>query len=152
MNVDFQALMLDAKAIASQEDALSKLCFLLKTNVPHYNWVGIYVMNNKDNMLELGPFAGEATEHTRIPYGRGICGQVAVSGQTFVVPDVWLQDNYLACSLETKAEIVLPIYQAKTLVAQLDIDSHYANPFTAEDEVFLNEICRLCAPLIKPIV
>lgn len=151
MTIDFHALLEDTKAIITQNDGLNKMCALLKSRVPHYNWVGIYVMNNTDLMLELGAFAGAETEHTRIPFGRGICGQVAVSGQTFVVPDVWQQDNYLACSLETKAEIVLPIYQGDVLVAQLDIDSHVANPFTTEDENFLNEVCRLCAPLVVPI-
>jgi GAF domain-containing protein len=96
--------------------------------------------------LQLGPYAGAATDHTRIPYGRGICGQVALSGAAFVVPDVWAEDNYLACSLETKAEIVLPIFKEGKLIAQLDIDSHYANPFTDDDRAFLENLCTELGP------
>jgi L-methionine (R)-S-oxide reductase len=125
---------------------LQKICDLLFNAIPHYNWVGFYFMEDDAQMLQLGPFAGAATDHTRIPYGRGICGQVAVSGVAFVVPDVWAEDNYLACSLETKAEIVLPIFKEGKLIAQLDIDSHYANPFTDKDRAFLENLCAVLGP------
>ncbi len=118
-------------------DGLAELCRYLCTEVSHYQWVGIYWMNDAEQALYLGPFSGAATEHTRIPYGRGICGQVALSGETFEVPDVWAQDNYLACSLETKAELVVPIYCGTRLIGQIDIDSHYLNPFCGEDEALL---------------
>ena len=142
MATDFKTLQKEIdKCLETSQPALQEICDLLFGQVPHYNWVGFYFMEDEAQMLELGPYAGAATDHTRIPYGRGICGQVAVSGETFVVPDVWAEDNYLACSLETKAEIVLPIYKDERLIAQLDIDSHYQDPFTDEDHAFLSKLC-----------
>mgnify|MGYP000105271685 FL=1 len=78
----------------------------LDEEVSYYNWTGFYFMNDEKQQLEIGPYVGAFTDHTVIPYGRGICGQVAMSGKTFEVPDVHAQDNYLACSLATKSEIV----------------------------------------------
>ena len=101
---------------------------ILDREVNYYNWTGFYWMNDAKNQLELGAYRGEATDHTSIPYGRGICGQVAVSGKTFEVPDVHAQDNYLACSLATKSEIVVPVYADEKLVGQIDIDSHQLDP------------------------
>jgi GAF domain-containing protein len=123
-------------------DGIALVCELLRAEVPHYHWVGIYWMNNAEQALHLGPFAGAATEHTRIPYGRGICGQVALSGEVFEVPDVWAQDNYLACSMETKAELVVPIHSKGRLIGQIDIDSHDQNPFGPEDTTLLHSIAE----------
>lgn len=152
MATDFKSLQkaID-KFLVEPQLPLQKICDLLLEKVPHYNWVGFYFMEDEAKMLQLGPYAGAATDHTRIPYGRGICGQVAVSGETFVVPDVWAEDNYLACSLETKAEIVIPIYKNEKLIAQLDIDSHYKDPFTDEDHVFLSKLCFDLGPRIQAI-
>lgn len=152
MKTDFDSLYIQVLDAASKPQALQNICELLQTAIQHYNWVGFYMMNDHEQLLTLGPYAGAATDHTRIPYGRGICGQVAVNGETFVVPDVWQQDNYLACSLETKAEIVIPIYYEGKLIAQLDIDSHYIDPFTQDDEDFLNRVCLICAPLLATTV
>jgi L-methionine (R)-S-oxide reductase len=126
---------------------LTDVCANLQQTVPHYQWVGIYWMNDAEQALHLGPFAGAETEHRVIPYGRGICGQVALSGQTFEVPDVWAQDNYLACSMETKAELVVPIYRGTELIGQIDIDSHYLDPFKAEDEELLRCIAEAVGAL-----
>lgn len=123
------------------------VCQLLKERIAHYQWVGIYWMNDSEKMLYLGPFAGAETEHTRIPYGRGICGQVAVSGVSFEVPDVWAQDNYLACSLETKSELVVPIYCKERLIGQIDIDSHFLNPFSSEDHALLESLAKAIGAL-----
>jgi L-methionine (R)-S-oxide reductase len=128
-------------------DGIGSVCALLKDQVAHYQWVGIYWMNNAEQMLHLGPYAGAETEHTRIPYGRGICGQVALSGNSFEVPDVWAQDNYLACSMETKSELVVPIYCGTRLIGQVDIDSHYLNPFGAEDHALLEAIAAAISQL-----
>lgn len=124
------------------KEGLQSICQLLHDEIEYYNWVGFYFMNHETEMLHIGPYAGAETEHTEIPFGKGICGQVAVSGETFTVDDVTEQDNYIACSLETKAEIVVPMYKGSTLIGQIDIDSHYPAPFTEEDEVFLKEICQ----------
>ena len=115
------------------------------SEVNYYNWTGFYWMNDAKNQLDLGAYRGEATDHTSIPYGRGICGQVAVSGKTFEVPDVHAQDNYLACSLATKSEIVVPVYADEKLVGQIDIDSHQLDPFTAEDHELLEWVAQFVA-------
>ena len=118
---------------------------VLDKQIQYYNWTGLYWMNDLKGQLELGAYVGEATDHTSIPYGRGICGQVAVSGATFEVPDVHAQDNYLACSLATKSEIVVPIYMGEKLIGQIDIDSHELDPFTAEDHALLEWVAEFIA-------
>ena len=117
----------------------------LDKEVPYYNWTGFYFMNDEKQQLEIGPYVGAYTDHTVIPYGRGICGQVAVSGKTFEVPDVHAQYNYLACSLATKSEIVVPIYKGENLVGQIDIDSHELDPFTQEDHDLLEAVANFVA-------
>lgn len=118
---------------------------VLDKQIQYYNWTGLYWMNDLKGQLELGAYVGEATDHTSIPYGRGICGQVAISGATFEVPDVHAQDNYLACSLATKSEIVVPIYMEEKLIGQIDIDSHELDPFTAEDHALLEWVAEFIA-------
>ena len=117
----------------------------LDEEVSYYNWTGFYFMNDEKQQLEIGPYVGAYTDHTVIPYGRGICGQVAVSGKTFEVPDVQAQDNYLACSLATKSEIVVPIYKGENLVGQIDIDSHQLDPYTQEDHDLLEAVANFVA-------
>ena len=130
------------------EDTLLYICELLKSNVPHYDWVGFYFRNGQKKELILGPYAGTPTEHTTIPFGKGICGQVAVNNQNFVVPDVQAQDNYIACSLTVKSEIVIPIFVNGENIGQIDIDSNTLNPFTKADEVFLEFICTKVASML----
>lgn len=127
---------------------LLKICQLLDKEISYYNWTGFYFKNGDKDELILGPYVGAETDHTIIPFGKGICGQVAVSGETFVVPDVWAQDNYLACSLETKAEIVVPIFKNGENIGQIDIDSHQKDPFTKEDEELLNWLCEEVAKIL----
>ena len=103
---------------------LQQICDLLKNNVPYYDWVGFYFRNGDKEELKLGPYAGEPTDHTIIPFGKGICGQVAISNQNFVVPDVKAQDNYIACSISVKAEIVVPLFVNGENIGQIDIDSN----------------------------
>ena len=121
----------------SVDERLQKLCELLKETVPHYDWVGFYFKNGNKEELKLGPYAGAPTDHVIIPFGKGICGQVAVSNENFVVPDVKAQDNYIACSITVKAEIVVPLFIDGENVGQIDIDSNTPDPFTDEDERFL---------------
>ena len=131
----------------STEEKLQRICDLLKLSVAHYDWVGFYFKNGEKNELKLGPYAGEPTDHKIIPFGKGICGQVAVSNENFVVPDVKAQDNYIACSMTVKAEIVVPLFVAGENIGQIDIDSNTPDPFTSADERFLEfinmEIARL---------
>ncbi|MBT8272035.1 MAG: GAF domain-containing protein [Flavobacteriaceae bacterium] len=123
------------------ENRLFKTCDLLKESVPYYDWVGFYFRNGKKEELRLGPYVGEPTDHTIIPFGKGICGQVAVSNENFVVPDVKAQNNYIACSIDVKSEIVIPIFVEGDNIGQIDIDSKTIDPFTPEDERFLEFVC-----------
>lgn len=129
-------------------DKLLKICQFLDQEISYFNWTGFYFKNGNKDELILGPYVGASTDHTVIPYGKGICGQVAVSNQTFVVPDVMAQDNYLSCSVETKAEIVVPIMKNGENLGQIDIDSHTLNPFTDEDRALLEWICEKVAGLL----
>lgn len=122
------------------DNRLEEICELLRSNVDHYDWVGFYFKNGDKRELKLGPHAGAPTDHTTIPFGKGICGQVAESNKNFVVPDVAAQDNYIACSITVKSEIVVPLFVNGENVGQIDIDSNTLDPFTAEDEHFLEFI------------
>ncbi|WP_421808732.1 GAF domain-containing protein [Flagellimonas sp.] len=132
----------------SVDTRLGDICELLRNNVDHYDWVGFYFKNGDKEELKLGPYAGAPTDHTIIPFGKGICGQVAVSNQKFVVPDVAAQDNYIACSITVKAEIVVPLFVNGENVGQIDIDSNTPDPFTEEDERFLEFINRHVAEIL----
>ncbi|WP_394367022.1 GAF domain-containing protein [Costertonia aggregata] len=131
---------------------LQQICELLKENIDHYDWVGFYFKNGDKDELKLGPYAGEPTDHTIIPFGKGICGQVAVSNQNFVVPDVQAQDNYIACSITVKAEIVVPLFVNGENIGQIDIDSNTPDPFTAEDERFLEFVNQQVAGILTKTV
>ncbi|MEO1032331.1 MAG: GAF domain-containing protein [Bacteroidota bacterium] len=149
----FEALKPEIKHIVAQnslsvDDRLLKICELLETHIDYYNWVGFYFKNGDKLELKLGPYVGEPTDHTIIPFGKGICGQVAVSNQNFVVPDVSAQDNYIACSITVKAEIVVPIFINGENIGQIDIDSNTPDPFTEADERFLEFVCKEVAKII----
>jgi GAF domain-containing protein len=110
--------------------------------------VGFYLVDpDSPRELALGPFAGAPTEHVRIAFGRGICGQAAEREETFVVQDVSEQTNYLSCSVHVKSEIVLPVFKDGKLVGELDIDSHVVAPFIGADEAFLEAVCDAVAVL-----
>jgi L-methionine (R)-S-oxide reductase len=131
----------------SRDEKLLSVCQLLKDNVDYYNWVGFYFANHDTKTLHLGPYVGAETDHTVIPFGKGICGQVAVSNDNFVVPDVAAQDNYIACSFTVKSEIVVPLFVDRKNIGQIDIDSHVIDPFTEEDERFLEYVNKEIAKL-----
>lgn len=130
------------------DERLKAVCILLEKQVSYYNWVGFYFKNGDKNELKLGPYVGEPTDHTIIPFGKGICGQVALSNQNFVVPDVKAQDNYIACSISVKAEIVVPIFKNGQNIGQIDIDSNTMDPFTEDDERFLEFICAKVSKIL----
>jgi L-methionine (R)-S-oxide reductase len=131
----------------STDEKLANICQLLHDKVDYYNWVGFYFANHETQTLHLGPYVGAETDHTVIPFGKGICGQVAVSNQNFVVPDVSAQDNYIACSFTVKSEIVVPLFVNGKNIGQLDIDSHVLNPFSETDERFLEFVNEEVAKL-----
>ena len=149
----FDALKPQIEKIVSNEqlsvnERLLDTCKLLQANVTYYNWIGFYFRNGTKKELVLGPYVGAPTDHTVIPFGKGICGQVAVSNQNFVVPDVTAQDNYIACSITVKAEIVVPIFVKGKNIGQIDIDSNTQNPFSEDDERFLEFVCTKVASLL----
>jgi len=133
----------------SVDHRLTEVCELLEKNIPYYDWVGFYFKNGDKNELKLRAFAGEPTDHIIIPFGKGICGQVAVTNKNFVVPDVKAQDNYIACSIYVKAEIVVPLFVNGENIGQIDIDSHTADPFSKEDELFLEFINAEIAKILS---
>ncbi len=141
-----------SRAIREEEvprDGLQAICDLLKEDVPYYDWVGFYLTDpDAERELVLGPFSGAPTEHTRIAFGQGICGQAAERKQTFVVPDVSKETNYLSCSPTVKSEIVLPILKEERVMGELDIDSHTVDAFSEEDRAFLLKVCLAVSRLL----
>lgn len=131
----------------STDQKLQSICDTLQQAIPHYDWVGFYFHMQDEPMLELKQYAGNPTDHTKIPFGKGICGQVALSNQNFVVPDVKAQDNYIACSMTVKSEVVIPIFVAGENIGQIDIDSETLNAFTDEDVQFLEFVTSQVATL-----
>jgi L-methionine (R)-S-oxide reductase len=131
---------------AQPESAAQRVVELLHDRFAHYDWVGIYWVDGPD--LVLGPWIGpEATEHTRIPIGTGICGAAAASGQTEIVPDVDADPRYLACFASTRSEIVVPIFEGGEVVGEIDVDGSDRDAFDDMDARFLEEVAALVAPL-----
>jgi L-methionine (R)-S-oxide reductase len=135
-----------AQAEPTAQDLMQKMVKLLRKQMLKYNWVGFYMLEPgaQPPMLVLGAFEGAMTPHTRIPLNQGICGAAASSGRTVVVDDVSKDPRYLACSLETKSEIVVPIFVRGKVVGELDIDSHFPAAFTAEHQ----SLVQYCAQLV----
>jgi GAF domain-containing protein len=133
---------------SDSEQLLQSICDLLQEQVAHYDWVGFYFKNGDKKELILGPYAGAPTDHTVIPFGKGICGQVAVSNENFIVPDVKAQDNYIACSITVKSEIVIPIIKDGDNIGQIDIDSHTIDAFSNSDVALLESICKKLAAIL----
>ncbi|HDQ34720.1 MAG TPA: GAF domain-containing protein [Chloroflexi bacterium] len=151
--VDFTKLLETVRerlaGAAPREAKLASVCEVLAAEVPHYDWVGLYLVDpTRERELVLGPFVGTPTEHVRIAFGEGICGQAADTEQTFVIQDVSQETNYLSCSVHVQSEIVVPLFDAAGgIVGELDIDSHQLAPFTPEDRAFLEAVAQTLAPL-----
>lgn len=128
----------------SLDALLDKMAAALEENFAHYTGVYIYLLDG--DTLVLGPYRGRPTEHTRIPIGVGVCGRAARVKETVTVDDVNADAEYLACSLETCSEIVVPIMRGGRVFGEIDIDSDVPAVFTADDRKFLEEIARLIAP------
>jgi L-methionine (R)-S-oxide reductase len=117
---------------------------LIAQRLPHYNWVGFYMLDPRDSsMLVLGPFHGAPTEHVRIPVSQGICGAAVATGETIVIDDVSADPRYLACSIETRSEIVVPIRAHGQIVGEIDIDSHDLHAFGEADRTFLERCAAI---------
>src|ERR1700678_4784733 len=135
-----------AQSAPSAEALMKGICTLLNERMLKYNWAGFYMLEpgTEPPVLVLGAFVGAMTPHTRIPLNQGICGAAASSGRTIVVDDVSKDSRYLACSLETKSEIVVPVFAHGKVVGELDIDSHFPAAFAPDDQSFVQH----CAALV----
>ena len=134
-----------AKTAATGEALMKAIVALLHEKLTKYNWVGFYMLEKEGgDVLVLGPFKGTMTPHTRIPLNQGICGAAASSGKTIVVDDVNADPRYLACSLETKSEIVVPVFVHGKVAGELDIDSHFLAAFGPDDR----HLCEHAAVLL----
>jgi GAF domain-containing protein len=137
-----------AEAAETVEDLMSVIVGRLKERISHFDWVGFYMIEPgralEDPMLVLGPFVGAQTPHKRIPLNQGICGAAVTSGQTLVVDDVNSDPRYLSCSIDTKSEIVSPVFVKGTVVGELDIDSHTPAAFGDDDR----KLVEHCASLV----
>jgi L-methionine (R)-S-oxide reductase len=133
-------------AARSADHLMEGITLLLNQHMLKYNWVGFYMLEPGANppMLVLGHYQGAMTPHTRIPLNQGICGAAASSGKTVVVDDVHKDSRYLACSIETKSEIVVPVFTRGKVVGELDIDSHFPAAFRTDDR----NLVEYCAQLI----
>lgn len=135
-----------AQAAATAKELMQGVCTLLNERMLKYNWVGFYMLEPgaQPPILVLSAFMGAMTPHTRIPLNQGICGAAASSGKTIIVDDVSKDPRYLACSLETKSEIVVPVFVGKQVSGELDIDSHFAAAFGPEDQ----NLVQYCAEVV----
>jgi L-methionine (R)-S-oxide reductase len=134
-------------AVTAPITFMKEVVGLLHSRMVKYNWVGFYMIEDSPNgepVLVLGPFQGAMTPHTRIPLNQGICGAAASTGKTVIVDDVNNDPRYLACSLETKSEIVVPVFVRGRVVGELDIDSHFPAAFKDEDR----NLVEFCANLV----
>lgn len=130
------------------KEKMQSICNLLQDKISYYDWVGFYMAHLTEPTLHLWSQAGEPTDHTVIPFGKGICGQVAVSNENFVVDDVHAQDNYIACSIHVKSEVVIPLFKNGKNIGQIDIDSNTAQAFDKADEDFLEWVNEQVASIL----
>lgn len=152
----FARILSDVRASADCTNDLAALQdFIVETiaeGLPYYNWMGFYMLDPNDSeVLVLGPFRGAATEHVRIPVNEGICGAAVAQNDTVIVDDVNSDPRYLACSLETKSEIVVPIRLNGAVVGEIDIDSHELAAFSSADRDFLEECAGIVGRFMERI-
>jgi L-methionine (R)-S-oxide reductase len=139
-------------AIDNEEDgraAMAATVAVLKQSIADYTWVGVYLLEG--NELVLGPFVGKPSPHTRIPLGRGICGAAAAEKQTIIVDDVNRDPRYLACSIETRSEIVVPIMDGTDVLGEIDIDSDRPAAFGQQDRTLLEQVAALLSPRLRAL-
>jgi GAF domain-containing protein len=146
---NFQKREIKEMAYKSAVDSLKKVCDILSERNSKFNWTGIYIVS-KDHLL-LSAFHGEATEHTRIKVGEGLCSLAIVNNKTVNEKDVKSNNEYLACFISTKSEIVVPVRYEGNAIGEIDIDSDTKDAFDKSDEVFLEEIAEILSPLVKII-
>jgi len=134
-----------AQSEENKEEILKETVRILKVNFTYYNWVGIYLLEGDE--LVLGYYSGKPSPHIRIPLNRGICGAAASQKKSIIIKDVSADPRYLACSLETKSEIVVPLMKRERVLGEIDIDSDKLDAFSREDKLFLEQICSILSEL-----
>jgi GAF domain-containing protein len=141
----------DLAASSPSLDALQTgIVGAMAERLPHFSWTGFYMLDLADpEMLVLGRFVGAPTPHVRIPVSQGICGAAVASGETVIVDDVAADPRYLSCSIDTRSEIVVPIYVRGSVVGEIDIDSHAPAAFTDADRAFLEDAARIVGKYIE---
>ena len=143
----FHKLSASSRSLRSLQEGMVAA---LAERLPHFSWTGFYMLDPADaEMLVVGPYVGDPTPHVRIPVSQGICGAAVASGETVIVDDVASDPRYLSCSIETKSEIVVPIYAGGKVVGEIDIDSHDAAAFREEDRIFLEEVAGIVGRYIE---
>ncbi len=151
---DRAALLIGIRQLAAVSTSLASLqqgvVESISQNLPHYNWTGFYMLDPADpETLVLGPFVGDPTPHVRIRVTQGICGAAVATGETVVVDDVNADPRYLSCSINTRSEIVVPIYVHGHVIGELDIDSHDSAAFTQADQLFLEDVAQIIGTFIE---
>lgn len=150
----FSQILSEAASFAESAADLAALQNFIVEIIPqrlsYYNWTGFYMLDPDDpETLVLGPFCGAPTEHVRIPVTQGICGAAVAQNDTVIVDDVNSDPRYLACSLETRSEIVAPIRAHGTVVGEIDIDSHDLAAFSAHDREFVEKCAAIVGSFIE---
>ncbi len=143
-SVEEQVLSQISSAVQSRENPLQLTCDLLRSKFPNYTSIFIYLVRGEDLVLEA--FSGRPTEHTRIKIGQGICGAAVVDKSTIVADDVSKDPRYIACSIQTKSEIVVPIWANSRIVGEIDIDSDRPAAFTNSNRQFLERAAEILSP------
>jgi len=148
MGQSFERQIMGVSQLVGKGDTsiLQDVCTYLKLQNPRYNWVGIYIIDGSN--LRLETFVGKPTEHILIPIGNGLCGKAISKKEVINEPDVGANSEYLACSLETKSELVVPIWYNEEPVGEIDIDSDMSAAFNRDDELFIEHICHLISEIV----
>jgi L-methionine (R)-S-oxide reductase len=139
-----------AAATPSLQSLQAGIVESIAQSLPQYSWTGFYMLDpDDDQVLVVGPYVGAPTPHVRIPVNQGICGAAVASGETVIVDDVSADPRYLSCSIETKSEIVVPIYARGKVIGEIDIDSHDPAAFSEADRIFLEEVAALVGTFVE---
>jgi GAF domain-containing protein len=154
LTAEMNALLAEMRLLASEALSLralqERIVQAIAEKFSYYNWTGFYMLDFAESeTLLLGPFVGDPTPHVRIPVTEGICGAAAASGETVIVDDVNADPRYLSCSIQTKSEIVVPIFAHGKVVGEIDIDSHSAAAFTSLDRAFLEAAAQIVGDFIE---
>jgi len=154
LNSKISPILSEIRRAASDAPSLGSLqktvVEALSQNLSYYSWTGFYMLDPVDpDTLVLGPFVGDPTPHVRIPVTQGICGAAVASGETVIVDDVSADPRYLSCSIDTKSEIVVPIYAHGKIIGEIDIDSHDPAAFTEHDKTFLEGVAQIVGAYVE---